>query len=362
VCSTLAVLAGCRVEADSTGARLHADPAGALAAAPSARAIPPGAMASGKADAPAAPRRPARLIDPLAPNRPLERVDGTLAENWRRERAAGDRQYMRSPRERGGVIPCEAPDPGPGVHTDWIHVRPMGQFIAPRTGALAADGGFDLVVHFHGHRPARKELVRTGEDLVLLGVSLGPGADYRKGFADETLLETLVAGTERALGAREGRTAHVRRLALSSWSRGYDAIALSLARPIAARVDALVLLDSLHASRNQASKQAQLAPFVEFARRAAGGEKFMVVTHSAIETDGYASTTETAHTLIQALGGEPEPVFRRDPLGLELFEIYSQRDFHARGYAGNGKLDHCAQFGAYPDAMRALARRWASGT
>ena len=178
VCSTLAALTGCRVEAESTRARLQAQPVSATASADRERLVP-APSAGGAAVAPAGNHRgtpeSSRLIDPLAPTRPLERVDGELAENWRRERAAGDRQYMRSARERGGVIPCEAPDPGAGVHTDWIHVRPMGQFIAPRSGALAADGSFDLVVHFHGHRPARKELRDHGDPKGLPGPTASAG-------------------------------------------------------------------------------------------------------------------------------------------------------------------------------------------
>jgi hypothetical protein len=323
---------------------------------------PAPARAAAEASAEAAPAPPSTarppVLDPLAPARPLERLAPIASGAWQRARPPRDQQYSRTPRERGGVLPCEAPEPGAGVHTDWVQVRPMGQFIAPRARVVAEDGSFDLVVHFHGHRPARKELVRTGEDLVLLGVSLGIGVDYGPDFAERELMETLVAGVEKALSRRDGVRAHVRRLALSSWSRGYEAIAAVLKQPIAARVDALILVDSLHASRDAQKSAAQLAPFFEFARGAAEGRKFMVVTHSAIDTESYASTTETAHALVAALGGRPEPVFRRDPLGLELSEIFSTGSFHMRGYAGNGKLDHCAQFGAYPDALRALARRW----
>ena len=256
------------------------------------------------------------------------------------------------------MLPCEAPDPGFGVHDDWIHVRPMGQFVAPRAGALDSDGSFDLVVHFHGHRPARKEFARSGEDLVLLGVSLGIGVAYGPDFADPKVFEKLVAAVERKLSQREKRPARARRIALSSWSRGFEAIAAILRQPIAARVDALILLDSLHASRDPGRGPEQLAPFVDFARRAAREEALMVVTHSAIDTEPYASSSETAHYLTAAIGGAPMPASREDPLGLELVDLHSKGAYFERGYAGNGKLDHCAHFGVYAAAIQALARRW----
>ncbi|MCA9594016.1 MAG: hypothetical protein KC776_11915 [Myxococcales bacterium] len=314
----------------------------------------------------------AKLVDSLAPRRALTRpardappssdADDAAARAagfraaWPRAHPARDYQYSRTAKERG-VQPCEAQDPGFGVHAAWVHVRPMGQFIAPRGSAfISADGGFDLVVHFHGHRPARKEFVRSGEDLVLLGVSLGIGAAYGPPFADPKHFETLVSGVERALSRREARAVHVRRIALSSWSRGYEAIAEILTQPIAEKVRALILLDSLHASREPAPGRLALEPFARFAERAARGETFFLVSHSSIDPPDYASTTETARYLVAALGGVPTPALRKDPLGLELFEIYEKGRFYERGYTGNGKLDHCAHFGVYAEAVQGLSR------
>lgn len=266
---------------------------------------------------------------------------------------------MRSPSERGGVLPCEAPDPGFGVHQPaWTHVRPMGQFIAPRQSPTDQQGEFDLVVHFHGQRPARKELVRTGEDLVFMGVSLGIGKAYGPPFQDGKLFAQLVSGVEKKLSQQTKRPASVRRLALSGWSRGFEAIGEILQQPLGAKVDAIILLDSFHGPRDIAQRAKRLAPFVAFAQAAARNEHLMFVSYSAIPTKDYASTTETTHWLIAELGGEPTRARRIDPLGLELTEYFSLGSFHARGYAGNGKLDHCAHFGVYPDAIRAVAERW----
>ena len=102
----------------------------------------------------------------------------------------------------------------------------------------------------------------------------------------------------------------------------------------------------------------QLAPFVAFARRAAAGERFFLVTHSSIDPPDFASTTESAHYLLSALGARPRAVRRNDRYGLELVELFTQKDFHVRGYAGNDKADHCAQVTLLRDAYAALGRRW----
>ena len=310
--------------------------------------------------------------DPLWPTRPagrpssptIWRDDDKLAARqgrhaaWPRSRPKKEHQYSRTNIERGRVLPCEAAEPGFGVHRGWHHVQPSGHFIAPRHGILDDKGRFDLVVHFHGHRPARKEFVRSGEDLVLLGVSLGIGAAYGPPFSEPKRFLKMVRGVEAELSRRESKEARVRRIALSAWSRGYEAIPKILKQPLGKRVDALILVDSLHASRDRRHGPAGLDVFRRFAKRAEAGRAFFFMSHSSIDPPNYASTTETAHYLLATLGQQPEPMMRRDPLGLELFEGASLGNFHVRGYAGNGKLDHCAQFGVYPAVVRALAKYW----
>ncbi|MGE0320921.1 MAG: hypothetical protein AB7K71_03175 [Polyangiaceae bacterium] len=317
----------------------------------------PGSSAEGTSS-----KHPATLADPLNPTRPFSATQQTylpLAKDWRDALPAKELQFMASPAERGGVLPCEAPDPGFGVHEPrWIHVQPMGNFIVPKHLKLDESGGFDLVVHFHGQRPASKELIRTGEDLVFLGVSLGIGKAYAPPFHDGKLFLQLISGVEKELSKRLGRAAHVRRMALSGWSRGFEAIGEVLTQPLADKVDALILLDSFHGSRDLEARALRLAPFVAFGKAALTGKRFFFLSHSAIPTEDYASTTETVHWLVWELAGKPIPAQRKDPLGLQLTDFYSAGDFHARGYAGNGKLDHCAHFGVYPDAIRAVAERW----
>jgi hypothetical protein len=156
-----------------------------------------------------------------------------------------------------------------------------------------------------------------------------------------------------------GRPPHVEHVALSAWSAGFVGIEAMLAQPGSRDVDSVVLVDGLHAPRSDAEAfRAQLKPFVDFAARAAAGERFMFVSHSSIDPADFASTTECAHYLVAQLGGKPQAVRRADPMGLELVEYFARGDFNVRGYAGNDKADHCAQLAVLRDVYRALGRRW----
>jgi hypothetical protein len=119
------------------------------------------------------------------------------------------------------------------------------------------------------------------------------------------------------------------------------------------------LIDGLHAPRKDAAAfKAQLQPFVDYAKRAAAGEKLLFISHSSIDPPDFASTTECAHYLLSELGARPQPVQRQDPLGLELVESFSRGNLYVRGYAGNDKADHCAQLAVLRDVFAALRRHW----
>jgi hypothetical protein len=231
-----------------------------------------------------------------------------------------------------------------------------GRLSVPRTGALDATGGFELVLHFHGDELARRELVESGQNFVLYSLTLDPSESYAALFAGTKLFSQLALQIEQNVGAKYGVRAHVGQVALTAWSAGYMAVLSILAQPEAKDVDAVVLIDGLHGPRGALTER--LAPFVEFARRAVRGERFMLITHSSIDPPDFASTTESAHHVLAALGERPQAVRREDRVGLELVEYFTRGDFHVRGYAGNDKADHCAQVTLLRDAYAALARRW----
>jgi hypothetical protein len=283
---------------------------------------------------------------------------------WYMQKPAPSTQVSKSSAERG-VNPCNTPDPGFGSYDHWIKNGSPGLMLLPHRGGVNAAGEFDVVFHFHGHEPARKEWVKVMSGVVLVGVTLGVGSGaYENTFRDPSAFERLLKSTEAAMAEHTGRAnAHARRIALTSWSAGYGAIEEILQQPLGRdRVDSVVLLDGLHCDyEGDGLVRATLEPFVRFAHEAADGKKMMIVSHSSIVPPGYASTTETANFLINELGGHVHPAKSRgtDPMGLELVSRYDQGGFHVRGYAGNAELDHCAQIGLYGDVLRVhLLPRW----
>ncbi|MRG91063.1 hypothetical protein [Polyangium spumosum] len=309
---------------------------------------------------------PAAAEDEAKDNKPAVHV-APKAERAGAEAAKVTEKKSSAPskKRRGGIHPCMTPDPGFGIYDRWSNEPSVGQMIAPHKGGITKSGAFDLVVHFHGHEPIRKEFVKSAKGAVLVGIDLGIGSGaYAQGFAAPNTFTNLIASVEAAMAKKTGKKkAHVRKLALSAWSAGYGAIEQILRQPAGKRVDAVVLLDSLHTGyvdeRSKALKTNQIDVFVDFARRAAKKQKFMFMSHSSIVPPGYASTTEVASYVIGALKGKPRKAKRADVLGLDLIRRYDRGHFHVRGYTGDDKPDHCAHIGLMADIVRVhLEPRW----
>jgi hypothetical protein len=271
-------------------------------------------------------------------------------------------------KRRGGINPCMTPDPGLGVYEPWSGSgMSMGQVLMPRKGGVSKSGAFDLVVHFHGHEPIRKEFVKTAKNIFLVGIDLGIGSGaYSSGFASPDTWNQLIANVEAQVAKHAGiKSARVRKIALSSWSAGYGAIEQILRQTGGKNIDALILLDSLHAGyideQAKTLKTDQITPFVSFAKRAAAKQSFMFMSHSSIIPPGYASTTEVASYVVGQLHGRPKKASRQDVLGLDMIDRFDKGNFHMRGYTGDDKPDHCAHLGLMADIVRThLEPRWKS--
>jgi hypothetical protein len=257
------------------------------------------------------------------------------------------------------------PDPGFGVYDPWGRGPSIGQVLLPHKGGITKRGSFDVVIHFHGHEPIRKEFVKTADGIVLVGIDLGIGSGaYGSAFSAPYVFENLLGSVERAVAKHAGvKTAKIRKLALSSWSAGYGALDQILRQPAGKKVDAVILLDSLHAGyadeQSGTLKTEQLTPFVAFAKKAAAKQAFMFMSHSSIIPPGYASTTEVANYMVAELHGKPKHTNRQDVLGLDMIDRFDKGNFHMRGYTGEDKPDHCAHIGLMADIVRVhLEPRW----
>jgi LysM repeat protein len=291
----------------------------------------------------------------------------TKPVHWVLKKPDASTQTQKNPDDRGGVNPCLTKDPGFGVYDNWDRSGlSMGGALIPQRGGVTKSGRFDVVFHFHGHDPTRKEWVKVMNGTVFVGVTLGIGSGvYTSTFSNPQVFERMISDLEKMVAKKTGKkSAKVRKIGLSAWSAGYGAIEQILTQKAGKNVDVVILLDGLHSGYGTKTlDESQLKPFVDFARSAKAERNVMFVSHSSIIPPGYASTTETASYLIDKVGGKPRTTKPRrgDPMGLELIRRYDAGGFHVRGFRGNDKMDHCAHIGLIGDVLKVHVKpRWNS--
>lgn len=252
-----------------------------------------------------------------------------------------------------GFNECFMPDPGPGAYLPYRPGPVGGRLFFPKEGGHTEDFGYDVIVHFHGAEPVRKTLVQVSDNLVYLGIDLGiASGPYEKAYESPQTFTYLLTGLEKALKAQAGdERAHIRHLGISAWSAGYGAVNAIL-RHHADAVDAVILLDGLHAGFSTENKPRtsldsltalHLAPTFAYAQAALRGEKIFFFSHSHVDPVDYASTARTGELLLAMLGLEKTPVpadAAIQPFGLRAY--VDQKGFHLRDYGGNNEHAHCA--------------------
>jgi len=255
-----------------------------------------------------------------------------------------------------GFNECYLPDPlGLGPYA--AYQRPPGvipvRVAIPQEGGHTDDMGFDVVVHFHGGDAVRKQLVQVTRGAVFVAIDLGLfSGPYMNAFMQERRWEQVKRQITRALREQTGdNRAHIRHLALSAWSAGYGAVNEILRRNGDEGIDAVVLLDGMHASQNlqhpthdnsiESLSSDTLRGIFDFAGRASRGEKIFVLTHSNIVPPGYASVRQSADLLLHELGLQREQRDRTSGLMHQLTAV-DHEGFHVWGYEGRDKEAHCA--------------------
>lgn len=267
------------------------------------------------------------------------------------------------------------PDVGEAVKAlewdGWKGVS-FGAYLAPKGSAFVdADGGVDVIFHFHAGQMSTKQMREGTLPAVFVSCGFGTGSGpYASALADAgrfaRMLDEVTAALEKSTG-RKG--IHVRHLGLASWSAGFAAVGKILGVPrYYDQVDTVVLLDSLHAPYKgivpsdhpdgkcgnppcpsvaergaDAVDVRAIGSIVRFARDAAEGKKAMVITHSSIIPPDYGSTSETTRALLDAIdvvpqdGGGSEEAFER---GMQLLLRADAGNLHVRGFRGRGPRDH----------------------
>lgn len=220
-----------------------------------------------------------------------------------------------------------------------------------------------LLLHFHGplyivqHATASLSRPIAGAAL-----QLGAGSSaYERPFLAPDLFPVLLHAITDSLATMELAVSDV---ILSSFSAGYGAVRAILQHEAnVARLSGVLLLDGLHTdyvpdATPMASggrlNEAKLAPFLQFAQLAVRNQKRMLITHSEIFPGTYASTTETAAYLLQALDLPANPVLRWGPAGMQQLGHASRGALAILAFAGNSAPDHVDHLHGLPEFLRML--------
>lgn len=270
--------------------------------------------------------------------------------------------------KKKGYHECFPHDPmGLGPYTPFKNLT-TGRIAIPQRGGHTPDMGFDVLIQFHGHSPVRKTFVQVTRGLVYVGIDKGLGSGpYSDAFGNPDVFTALLKSIDAALKRHTGdQRAHIRKLALSAWSAGYGAVN-EILKYGDDRVDAVVLLDGLHAAWNPAAASRDagvsslsslpLGPTFRFAKKATRGEKLFVFTHSEVVPETYPSTRQTADLLLAEVGVTRSEI----PPGNERFSQTSTADvqgFHLWGFRGGNEHAHCSHVPHIERAVHLLEEAW----
>lgn len=243
--------------------------------------------------------------------------------------------------------------------------KPVAAFI-PATARKAK--ALHLVVHFHGSAflpQFASSRLKGGYAVATVQLGAGSGI-YDRNFSDRAVFDSLRADFVRTAEDALGHPISIRSLILSGFSAGHGAIRAIL-RDSAhfAAVDAVLLLDGMHTGYEPAGKtlheggrldESYLAEFVRFARAAIGGQKRFLITHSEIFPGTFASTTETANSLLTQLSMTRKAVLKWGPLGMQQTSEARNGRFVVLGFAGNSGPDHVDHFHGMYHFLAALEK------
>ena len=221
-----------------------------------------------------------------------------------------------------------------------------------------------LLIHFHGASYVAKHAgYESGRPFIVAVVNLGSGsAVYENEFRDESTFPRLVEMVRASVSEKASTKTEISAIYLSSFSAGYGAVRAILKNHPSAP-DGIVLLDGLHTdyvpsgrvlAQGGVLNTEKLKSFREYARLALEGKKRFLITHSEIFPGTYASTTETADYLINALHLQRHAVLKWGPAGMQMLSETHQSGLTILGFAGNTAPDHIDHFHGLPVFLKML--------
>ena len=137
---------------------------------------------------------------------------------------------------------------------------------------------------------------------------------------------------------------------ITGFSAGYGAIRALLSNPETyEKIDGVILMDGLHTdyipdkrllSDGGMINSDKLDSFLKLAKDAIEGNKSFIFTHSSIFPGTYASTTECADYLINALDLKRRSDLKQGPFVMQQLGSTEVRGLKILAFAGNTAPDH----------------------
>jgi hypothetical protein len=257
------------------------------------------------------------------------------------------------------VLFLQAPSPVPPPPGLRVDLGGEATLFVPE-GYRPSEGKVNVVLHLHGASSViEPALVEVGWKAVLVEFNRkGLSSVYTKPFSEPALLPRLLDRTVAAVkDAKLDDDPKLGWVVVSSFSAGFGGVREMLKVPTNYdRIGALVLADSLYAGYVGDPKEHRVDPanmegFRRFTRDAGAGRKSLLVTHSALVPDGYASTAETADDLVASLSGESSPSHDAWGPKLAMTRRFDKGRALIVGFAGTTGDDHMAH-------LRGIARLW----
>ena len=205
------------------------------------------------------------------------------------------------------------------------------------------------------------EVAAARNNTVVVSAVLGAGSrSYEKPFRDPAVFGNLLREAETSAGMR------LTPITLAGWSAGCGAIRQIMSTPeYYEQVANTIMIDGIHTSYiggKPGPLESQIDPeplkvFIKLARDATQGKKRVIITHSEIFPGTFASTTETADYILNALGLHPRPVVKWGPMGTQQLSEVHEGKFLLVGFAGNSAPDHVDQLQSLPEYLQWLKRK-----
>lgn len=277
--------------------------------------------------------------------------------------------FLDTPKIQAKQAPTAPAGSGPFPKISFqkpVQLREGVQMYMPQN-PVKPDGTVDLIIQFRGDVPQRYG--EGGVNAVVVSAeTAGLSGAMMEKFGQSSFVPQIMESVLAKLRKQYGSQVQLGRLAMGSFSAGYAPLQVALSNPaVAARTDAVMVLDGIHYGGVGKPTPAAHAPFVDFAKAASQGQKLMVISHSAIKPT-YSSSTDAADYILKQAGATRQNSSTA-PAAWEYTNRYGEKiapstradkgDFHVEGYAGNVARSHVEQIDHLGNLWNQyLAPRW----